>query len=56
MTVAELIERLQKMPQDIPVAIGSNELLVVQTQRVCLEGDDHADGPREVVQLDWFPF
>lgn len=56
MTVEELITRLKEFPQDMPVAIGSNELLVVQKQRVCLSGEDHADGPRDVVQLDWFPF
>lgn len=53
MNVSELIERLQELPQDMPVAIGSNEVLVVQTQRVLLVGED---APREVVQLDWFPF
>jgi hypothetical protein len=53
MNVQELIKRLQQLPQDAPVAIGTNELLVVQTQRVLLNGETE---PREVVQLDWFPF
>lgn len=53
MNVAELIDRLSKMPQDMIVAVESNELLVVRTQRVLLTGDQE---PREVVQLDWFPF
>lgn len=53
MNVQQLIERLKQLPQDAPVAVGSNELLVVQTQRVLLNGESE---PREVVQLDWFPF
>lgn len=52
MTVQQLIERLQKLPPDMTVAVESNELLVVQTQRVLLNGESE---PREVVQLDWFP-
>lgn len=53
MNVQQLIERLQKLPPDMTVAIEANELLVVQTQRVLLNGEAE---PREVVQLDWFPF
>lgn len=53
MSVQDLIKRLQQLPQDATVAIGSNELLVVQMQRVLLVGENE---PREVVQLDWFPF
>ncbi len=53
MNVQQLIERLQKLPPDMAVALGTNELLVVRTQRVLLNGETE---PREVVQLDWFPF
>ena len=53
MNVQQLIERLQKLPLDMTVAVGANELLTVQTQRVLLNGETE---PRDVMQLDWFPF
>ena len=39
MNVQQLIESLQKLPLDMTVAVGANELLTVQTQRVLLNGE-----------------